>query len=260
MKGFTEFKRVAKITLMPPYKEVAELLKQARYAIAFTGAGISVESGIPPFRGKEGLWTKYNPEEYAYLEAFMKNPAKVWRMLREMFEVIFRAKPNEAHYALAKLEEAGYLKGIITQNIDGLHQLAGSKRVIEFHGNCRWLRCVNCGERVEVTMERINILPYPTCKLCKGPLKPEVIFFGEPIPHETIEEAEAEAKRCDLMLIIGTSGVVYPACNLPYLAKRGGAKIVEINPEETTYTWEITDYFFKERASKALVEILKHLE
>ena len=241
---------------MDLYKEVAELIKTSNYTIAFTGAGISVESGIPPFRGSQGLWSKYDPEEFAHIESFLKNPAKVWKMLREMFEVVLKAKPNASHKALAEMEKLGYLKTVITQNIDGLHQSAGNKNVIEFHGNCKWLLCLDCGRKEAVKKELIETLPYPVCPKCKSPLKPDVIFFGEPIPFEVRKKAENEAKKCDVMLVIGTSGVVFPAAEIPYLAKLNNAKIVEINFEETPYTHSITDYFLRGKASEILSKII----
>jgi len=241
-------------------KEVANLIKNSKYTVAFTGAGISVESGIPTFRGSQGLWSKYDPEEYAYIEAFLRNPSKVWKMLREMYEVILSAKPNPAHKVLSELEKVGYLKTVITQNIDGLHQEAGSRNVIEFHGNCKWLFCLNCGKREKIDRKLISRLPYPECPDCKAPLKPEVVFFGEPIPFNAKIMAEEEAKNCEVMLIIGTSGVVYPAAELPYIAKTKGAKIVEINLEETPYTSSITDYFLQGKASEILEKIFSKLK
>ncbi len=240
---------------MERIQEVAQLIKNSKYAVVFTGAGISVESGIPTFRGSQGLWSKYDPEEYAYIEAFFRNPSKVWEMLREMYEIIFGAKPNSAHKVLSKLEKMGYLKAVITQNIDGLHQAAGSENVIEFHGNCNWLICLNCGRRKRINKELIKKLPYPECSTCKRPLKPEVVFFGEPIPIEAKVKAEKEAKNCEVMLIIGTSGVVYPAAELPYLAKSRGAKIVEINLEQSSFTYSITDYFLQGKASEILEKL-----
>jgi len=241
------------------YKEVADLIKTSKHSLAFTGAGISVESGIPTFRGSQGLWSKYDPEEFAHIESFIRNPAKVWKMIREMFMILFEAKPNLAHEILAEMEKRGYLKAVITQNIDGLHQLAGSKNVIEYHGNCKWLLCLSCGKKEEIKKELIEMLPYPKCKECETPLKPDVIFFGEAIPFEAKKRAEREVKECDLLLIIGTSGVVYPASQLPYMAKLNKATIVEINLEETSYTHSITDYFFKGKASEILFKIFSEL-
>ncbi|PMP66804.1 MAG: RNA polymerase subunit sigma [Thermodesulfobacterium geofontis] len=244
---------------MDLYRKVAELIKSFKYLVAFTGAGISVESGIPPFRGSQGLWSKYDPEEFAHIESFLKNPAKVWKMIRDMFTTVLEAKPNTAHKVLAEMEKRGYLKAVITQNIDGLHQEAGSKNVIEFHGNCKWLLCLGCGKKEEVRKELIEKLPYPKCPKCEIPLKPDVVFFGESIPFSVRKKAETEVSSCDFMLVIGTSGVVYPAAELPYIAKIRGAKIVEINLEETPYTFSITDYFLKGKASKILSEIFTKL-
>lgn len=244
---------------MDLYKEVAELIKTSKHLIAFTGAGISVESGIPPFRGPQGLWNKYDPEEFAHIESFLRNPVKVWEMIREMFTVILEAKPNLSHKVLAEMEKKGYLKALITQNIDGLHQMAGSKNVIEFHGNCKWLLCLSCGKKEEIKKELIEKTPYPKCLECEIPLKPDVVFFGESIPFSARKKAETEAKNCDLMLVIGTSGVVYPAAELPYMAKMNKATIVEINLEETPYTHSITDYFLKGKASEILSEIFINL-
>ncbi|HAA84166.1 MAG TPA: RNA polymerase subunit sigma [Thermodesulfobacterium commune] len=240
-------------------KEVVELIKQGGI-VAFTGAGISVESGIPPFRGAKGLWTKYNPEEYAYIETFIKNPEKVWMMLREMYQCFKEAKPNPAHLVLAELENRGYLEAVITQNIDNLHQKAGSKKVIELHGSGESLVCLNCGKKYRFTEEFLKMFPCPKCEKCGKALKPEIVFFGEPLPEEALNQAFELIKRCKALIIIGTSGVVYPAAYLPYEAKRSGAKIIEVNPEESAYTESITDYFFKERAGEFFEEFKRFLE
>ncbi|MCX8021858.1 MAG: NAD-dependent deacylase [Syntrophorhabdaceae bacterium] len=234
------------------YLKIANIIKERGYVVAFTGAGISVDSGIPAFRGGQGLWERYDPMEYAHISAFNRNPEKVWVMLREMSNVIFDSAPSPAHLALGKLEELGYLKAVITQNVDGLHRVAGNKNVIEYHGNHRWLVCLNCSKRYPLTREFVEILPYPSCENCFTPLKPDVVFFGEGIPMEAMLRANVEAERCKVMLIIGTSGVVYPAANIPYIAKSKGAKIVEINIEETPFTSSITDYFLKGNASSIL--------
>ncbi len=197
--------------------------------IALTGAGISVASGIPAFRGVGGLWDKYDPEEYATIEAFRKNPAKVWVMLKEFKEVIQNARPNPAHLALAKLEQLGYLRAIITQNVDGLHQEAGNTNVIEFHGNNRDTVCLKCGRKYPGTELNLDTLP-PYCN-CGGVLKPDAVFFGEPIPQEALSRSYEEAYNCRVVLVIGTSAVVEPAASIPYLARRAGARIIEVNPE-----------------------------
>lgn len=244
---------------MNDFERVALSIKERGYVVAFTGAGISVDSGIPAFRGGQGLWDRYDPMEYAHISAFMRNPQKVWNMLREMSRFIFDAKPNRAHLALSEMEKRGYLKAVITQNVDGLHQEAGNTNVIEYHGNHRWLVCLSCFDRVPLTRDMLEIFPHPDCRVCGRPLKPDVVFFGEPIPVQEMARAEREAERCKVMLIVGTSGVVYPAAEIPYRSKSKGALIVEINLSETAFTSSITDFFFKGNASEILPQILTYL-
>ncbi len=244
---------------MDDYRVVADLIREREYVVAFTGSGISVDSGIPTFRGGQGLWEKYDPMEYAHIDAFRRNPEKVWNMLREMAGVIFAAQPSPAHVALSDLEKKGFLKAIITQNVDGLHQTAGNSTVIEYHGNHRRLVCLGCSTKIDFTEAEARMLPYPICERCLSPLKPDVVFFGEPIPMLDMVRANQEARQCKVMLIMGTSGVVYPAADVPYLAHQSGAKIVEINMDDTPFTSSISDFFFKENASDALPKILEHI-
>ncbi|MCX7857360.1 MAG: NAD-dependent deacylase [Deltaproteobacteria bacterium] len=244
---------------MDTIKKVAEIIKEKKNVVAFTGAGISVESGIPTFRGAQGLWERYDPDEYAHISSFNRNPEKVWMMLREMAQVIFEAKPSAAHEALSELEKMGYLRAVITQNVDGLHHLAGNKNVIEYHGNHRWLVCPLCRGKTPFTKDVLSIFPYPRCETCQRALKPDVVFFGENIPIEAMIRANEEAKNCNVMFIIGTSGVVYPAAEIPYISKSHGAIIVEFNVERTPFTNSITDYFFAGSASSFLPEIVKML-
>jgi NAD-dependent deacetylase len=244
---------------MDDYRVVAELIKEKGYTVAFTGSGISVDSGIPTFRGGQGLWEKYDPMEYAHIDAFRRNPEKVWKMLREMAGVIFAAKPSPAHVALSELEEKGFLKAIITQNVDGLHQTAGNSNVIEYHGNHRRLVCVGCSAKTDFTEAEARMLPYPVCERCLSPLKPAVVFFGEPIPMLDMIRANEEAKKCKVLLIMGTSGVVYPAADLPYLAHSSGAKVVEINIDDTPFTSSISDFVFRQNASIVLPKIIEYI-
>ena len=244
---------------MEEYRKIADIIKERKYVVAFTGAGISVDAGIPAFRGGQGLWEKYDPMEYAQIGAFMARPEKVWIMLREMAGVIFASAPSEAHLALGRLEQMGYLKAVITQNVDGLHQEAGNGNVIEYHGNHRRLVCVTCRTILPFTPEAAAESPYPRCERCNKALKPDVVFFGEGIPMAEMVRANEEANNCKVMFIIGTSGVVYPAADIPYQAKSKGATIVEINVERTPFTSSITDYFLKGSASEILPEILKFL-
>jgi NAD-dependent deacetylase len=238
-------------------EKVAELLRSSRLAVALTGAGLSVESGIPAFRGSQGLWDRYDPLEYAHIEAFRADPKKVWEMLAELGGLVERAQPNAAHRGLARLEEMGYLRAVITQNIDALHQRAGSREVIEFHGNGQRLICLGCGRRYAQDAVALGTLP-PRCS-CRGVLKPDVVFFGEPIPTEASEKALAYCRRCDLLLVIGTSAVVAPASHLPLIAKQQGARVVEINLERTHLSDTVADVVLETSASQALNDILEFL-
>ena len=246
--------------LLDDYRKIADLIRDKGYAVGFTGAGISVDSGIPAFRGGQGLWEKYDPMEYAHISAFHANPEKVWVMLREMSRVIFDSKPSPAHRSLSTLEREGYLKAVITQNVDGLHQVAGNTDVIEYHGNHRWLVCLSCPTRIPLSPETVSELPYPRCEMCGRALKPDVVFFGEGIPMSAMVRANDEANKCKLMFVIGTSGVVYPAADIPYTARSKGAVIIEINVEQTPFTSSISDHFLKGTASEILPKILEHMK
>jgi NAD-dependent deacetylase len=240
-------------------RDVAAIIKEQGNVAAFTGAGISVEAGIPAFRGGQGLWEKYDPMEYAQIDAFYRHPEKVWTMLREMGDVILRADPSPAHMALGALERAGLLNAIITQNVDGLHQKAGNTNVIEYHGNHRQLKCPSCSTTSPFTEESTKVLPYPTCEKCGGPLKPDVVFFGEQIPVKAMLRANQEAESCKVMVIIGTSGVVYPAAEIPFIAASKGAVIVEVNVEQTSFTPSITNHFLQGGSSAIMPAILKEM-
>jgi NAD-dependent deacetylase len=231
----------------------------SRKTIALTGAGISVESGIPDFRSAGGLWSKYDPEEYAHISAFQANPAKVWHMIKDMMDLVLGAKPNPAHIALAELEKMGLLNSVITQNVDGLHQRGGSREVIEFHGSNQWLVCLGCGYRQEAASLSFEVIP-PRCPQCSSILKPDVVFFGEPIPWEAQNRSFEEARTCDLVLVVGTSAVVYPAAGIPPLAKQSGAKIVEINMEPTPLTGFVSDYLIQGSAGQILPRIVEEIK
>ncbi len=239
-------------------KKTAELILSAKKIVALTGAGISVESGIPPFRGQGSLWEKIDPIEYAHINSFLKNPEKVWKgLLIEMGEIIGKASPNDAHLGLAVLENHGLLDTIITQNVDGLHQLAGNNDVIEFHGSFAWQRCVKCHKPLETNKVDLSKIP-PECD-CGGILRPDCVFFGEMIPEDYLWRSRKISSECDLMLVIGTSAVVQPAAMMPEIAKEKGAVIIEINPEETPLTNNITNYLLKGNAGKIMNEIIEEL-
>ncbi len=239
-------------------KKAATDLSEAKMVTALTGAGISVESGIPPFRGKGGLWEKYDPMEVAHIDAFLQNPAKVWNLLfKDMKEVLDKATPSDSHKGLAKLEEFGILKTIITQNVDGLHQVAGNTDVIEFHGNMAWQKCMDCHKRYETHNIDINQIP-PRCS-CDGILRPDAVLFGEMIPQDALWRSRQVARDCDVMLVIGTSAVVQPAALMPVIAKESGAKVIEINPERTPLTGDISDYLISGTAGDVMNRIMSHL-
>jgi NAD-dependent deacetylase len=241
-------------------EKIASLMQERGKVVAFTGAGISVDSGIPAFRGGQGLWERYDPMEYAHISSFHQNPEKVWVMLREMSALIFEAKPNAAHKSLGELEKRGFLTSVITQNVDGLHQIAGNSDVIEYHGNHRWLVCQRCSKRTPLSPEVVSVRPYPRCERCGRSLKPDVVFFGEGIPMIEVVRATEAVNTCRMMLIIGTSGVVYPAAEMPYVAESKGAVIVEINVSPTPFTESISDYYFEGSAAHILPKILAYLD
>lgn len=243
---------------MDVYEQMAERIRRSRYAIALTGAGISVESGIPDFRSADGLWSKYDPQEFAYIESFRANPAKVWKMLVELDEILLRAKPNGAHLSLAELEKRGILRVVITQNVDSLHQRAGSTGVVEFHGNNRVLRCDECGWRVP--REAVSLTSLPPLCACGSALRPDLVFFGEAIPAAAYNQALVAAEKCDFMLIVGTSASVAPASHLPLLAKRKGAFLLEINPRASELTHHLTDLRIAEPAGVALPAMLTAID
>jgi len=240
-------------------KRAAKDLAAASHVVALTGAGISVESGIPPFRGKGGLWEKIDPMEYAHIDAFLRDPAKVWGVLiKEMKDVVDQALPNDAHKGLARLEDLGLLKTVITQNVDGLHQAAGNTDVIEFHGSFAWQKCMDCHNRCETRKINLEQIP-PRCN-CGGIFRPEVIFFGELIPPQHLSRSQLAASQCDIMLVIGTSAVVQPASLMPVISKESGAKVIEINPERTPLTGTVSDYIILGKAGEVTRKIVTEVE
>jgi NAD-dependent deacetylase len=237
----------------------AELLSCARYVVALTGAGISVESGIPPFRGKGGLWEKIDPIKYASIDSFLADPADIWEVLiKGMQKVLIKAKPNRAHLGLARLETLGILKTIITQNVDRLHQSAGSKDVIEFHGSFATYSCLDCHKKISHCDLDMRRLP-PKCT-CGGIFRPEVIFFGEQIPMEALKRSEAVSHACDVMLVIGSSATVQPAAFMPIIAKETGATIIEINAEPTELTRRVSDIPIIGKAGAIMDAIVDQVE
>ena len=232
------------------------LVREAQRVSVLTGAGISAESGIPTFRGDEGLWKQFRPEELASMDGFLANPRIVWEWYRFRRDVIGGAQPNDGHLALARWESLIPGFTLITQNVDGLHTRAGNRNLIELHGNLWRDRCLECGRTVEASEEVISgQAELPECN-CGGRLRPDVVWFGEMLPEDEWRRADEAASLCDLFLAVGTSAVVHPAAGLPRLAKTRGAVLVEINPEATPLSgW--ADYTLFGPAGQVLPELLE---
>jgi NAD-dependent deacetylase len=241
--------------------DAAALLSTAQRGLAFTGAGISAESGIPTFRGEGGLWTKYDPVKVASLDYFMADPSAYWKVAKERGSVALAARPNSGHHALAALEAAGHLVAVATQNTDGLHQDSGSRRVIELHGSGRTVECLDCGNREprSEVQARLEVEMPPRCRICGGKLlKPTVVLFGEQMPQAAVQEAFALARDADVMLVVGSSLVVYPAAEIPVVAVRSGASLIVINAEPTPLD-EIAAVVIRGKSGEVLPEIIRLL-
>lgn len=239
-------------------KKAAMRLANTRKVTVLTGAGISVASGIRPFRGKGGLWEKYDPEEVVNINNFRRAPAASWVMLKEIAGVIMAANPNPAHLAITALQEMGLVDCIITQNVDGLHQKAGSRDVVEFHGSTSRVVCLDCHAVYPLEEINMEVLP-PPCFYCSGLLKPDAVFFGEAIPPAALMRARVESEQCGAMLVIGTSGMVEPAASLPSIAKNSGALIVEVNPEPSWLTNSTVDIFLQGKAEETMPLLVEEI-
>lgn len=237
--------------------KAAQLVHDSKFTTVFTGAGISVESGIPPFRGADGLWSKYDPKALD-LGNFYANPLQSWLVIKEIFyDFMGTAKPNQAHQIIARLQSENLVHCVVTQNIDNLHQEAGSVDVIEFHGNSKQLISLKTKKVYSVSEVDLEKMP-PLCP-DGGLLKPNFIFFGENIPFDAYQKSMQAASRSGVLIIIGTTGEVSPANNIPRAAKQHGAKIIEINTEKSLYTQTITDVFLKGKASEMMSELEKNI-
>ena len=233
------------------FESIKDQIKENKKIVFVTGAGISQESGIPTFRGKDGLWRNYNAMELATIDAFYENPKLVWEWYNERRENIFSASPNQGHKAIADLEK--YAKVIIlTQNIDGLHQKAGSSKVLELHGSIVKIKCTVCDFRDEI-ITKFSEIP-PLCK-CGNILRPDVVWFGESLQEDVWKHAMIQAGQCDLMIIVGTSLVVSPANTLPIYAKQNNAYLIEINPEKTEMSSEM-DLTINDTSANVLPKIV----
>ncbi|HEY0830817.1 MAG TPA: NAD-dependent deacylase [Candidatus Dormibacteraeota bacterium] len=240
-------------------QRAAELIGEARRGLVLTGAGVSAESGIPTFRGAGGLWTKYDPVKVASIEYFMADPTAYWSVSKDRGGVALAAHPNPGHHALTALETSGRLVAVVTQNTDGLHQASGSRTVIEVHGSSRTVQCLDCGNREPRgdVQARLEVEMPPRCGICGGTyLKPTVVLFGEPLPQAAIQRAFALARQADVMLVVGSSLVVYPAADIPMLAARSGAQLIVINAEPTPFD-ELAAVVIRGKSGEVLPEIVE---
>jgi NAD-dependent protein deacetylase/lipoamidase len=258
---------------------LAELIREAQPCVVLTGAGVSTESGIPDFRSATGIWRQYDPMEYATIDAFRRDPVKVWdfyancffgggtaaasvppapsSLRRQRLGVLEQATPNPAHLALAELERRGLVEAVVTQNIDCLHELAGSETVIEVHGSIRTSSCPACGRREELHRV-VELLPVPRCESCGSVLRPDVVMFGELLPEREIERAFELARRARLLLVVGSSLEVYPVADLPDEALAAGARLAIVNRGPTGYDRR-ADLKIDAPAGKTLTEVVRTL-
>ena len=233
------------------FESIADKLIQAEKIVFVTGAGISQESGIPTFRGKDGLWRKYDAMKLATIDAFYEDPKLVWEWYEERRKNILAAKPNAGHVTIADLEKYKQVR-VLTQNIDGLHQRAGSSKVYELHGSIITVKCTGCDFKEKIAAS-FSELP-PRCK-CGKMLRPDVVWFGEALPQDVWSEAMMQANSCNVMFVVGTSLAVSPANMLPVYAKQNGATIIEVNPEETPMSKSM-DLSIRSQSAKVLPELL----
>ena len=229
------------------FDEAVKVLAGAKDIMVLTGAGVSRESGIHTFREKGGVWDMVDVEKMASLPGFMSDPKKVWSWYMDRHRSVTEAKPNAGHFALAELEEKAHSFTLVTQNIDGLHQVAGNVNVIELHGSIRRTRCLEEGTVFNSWPEPGTELP-PKCK-CGGLLRPDVVWFGEALPEEALRRSFEKARECDLMLVVGTSAVVQPAGMIPLEARHGGAFVIEINPDRTAVSSHVNLSIFEPSGS-----------
>ncbi|MBI4336974.1 MAG: NAD-dependent deacylase [Chloroflexi bacterium] len=247
-------------------QQAATALRAARYVTALAGAGLSAESGIPTFRGPQGLWTRFGEPPMDGYQRFLRDPAAYWQEQlqptsegprAELVKALETAQPNPGHLALAELEQMGVLRFLITQNIDNLHARAGSQQMVEVHGNRSKLRCIACDQRYARSEFSVSQVP-PSCPQCGGLVKVDTVMFGEPIPSRWLQACHAEAAASDCMLLVGTSGTVYPAAAFPQMVKERGGSLIEVNPLETHLTrW--CDVVIRAPAAEALPLLVQRL-
>lgn len=238
-------------------EEFIEKLKNAKKVLFFTGAGISAESGISTFRGKEGIWNKLRPEELANFNSFLKNPKLVWEWYQMRRDIVHKSDPNKGHFAIAEMEKYFQSVTVVTQNVDNLHRRAGSNTVFELHGNIEKNYCIDCNKRYDyVNFEDSN--ESPKCK-CGGLIRPDIVWFGEMLPEDQYSASEKAAKECDILFAVGTSAVVYPAAYIPMIAKENRKYLVEVNIEQTEMS-RIADLVLLGKSGEILPEIVEALK
>jgi len=236
-------------------QKLAHLLINSKNCIAFTGAGISVASGIPSFRGEDGIWSKYDPN-ILELSNYYSNPKLCWKFIKEIFyDNLQGIEPNKGHYALTELQKMGLLKNIYTQNIDNLHQKSGSKNVYEFHGTTNYFVCKKCMKRYSIKAIDLED-EYPKCPDCSALVKPDFIFFSEELPRKVLEVAFSDAEKADLILVIGCSGEVAPANQMPLYVKHSGGEVVEINPQPSLYSGNISSFRISGKSQDTLTKVV----
>lgn len=234
-------------------------LRKAKSIVFFTGAGISAESGIPTFRGKDGIWNKLKPEELANFNAFLKNPDMVWEWYQHRKTIINETGPNPAHVAIAEFEKYYNDVTVVTQNVDNLHRRAGSTHVFELHGNIEKNYCIDCLERFDDTTFEMTGKTVPHCDKCGGLIRPDIVWFGEFLPQDVFAKGEQKAENSDICFVVGTSAVVYPAAYIPLGAKRAGSFLVEVNIEPTEISSTV-DYSLFGKAGEIMPQILEQVK
>lgn len=246
--------------MQPQIQAAARRLASCQRVVVLTGAGISKESGIPTFReAQDGLWARYDPMEMASREGFLRNPGLVWQWYEYRFGMVESARPNDGHKAIAELDSLFPSVAVITQNIDGLHQAAGSQRVLELHGSIRCYKCLS-GRHAGFTRADVACQPEspPRCPRCGDLLRPDVVWFGELLPEDVLSASHELSRRCQAMLVVGTSGQVQPAASLPFIAARAGAMIIDVNPGDDDIA-QISDFFLQGQAGEVLPRLVQAL-
>ncbi len=240
-------------------EQLQKMIKEAKELVAFTGAGISAESGIPTYRGSDGVWHRFDPDKFANINQFHKDPAYYWQFFQEVrYPALAEAQPGQTHSILAQLEQKGHLTAVITQNIDGLHQAAGSSNVLELHGTSRSFHCMHCRQQysMQETWHLVQENLPAKCPQCGALIRPDTVMFGEALPADVLQQASRKAENCDLFLALGSSLLVQPAASLPLIAKKNKAGLVIINMDETPLDSE-ADLVFHSSAGEILTKAVE---